>query len=216
VIESAEAIDRFARWINRRKKWRTKAQRRHATDFGNIGFTIVFVLLSIAHCAACKGRSKRQSFLSLQVLFLMCWKEIGVRTRWIYGRYDYSDMLGPELGNAIATSIDENLPRKETAISTHGPHSRLSGVATVSFVTSRNIFVKVLTRPGRRSETRTEKLASVTTITAFWLRRVGARCRPRRYLSAKNSLRLDRTRFLHSDKANRQYCRNGKIVISCH
>jgi hypothetical protein len=105
----------------------------------------VFVLLSILHCAACNGWSKTAIFFVFTSVISYVLEEIGVRTGWIYGRYHYGDMLGPELGNAIATSIDENLPRKETAISTHGPHSRLSGVATVSFTTNRNIFVKVLT-----------------------------------------------------------------------
>lgn len=68
-------------------------------QLGNIGFTLVFVLFSVVHCAVCNGWKKTGIFFVLAALISYCLEEIGVRTGWIYGAYHYSDMLGPKLGH---------------------------------------------------------------------------------------------------------------------
>jgi uncharacterized membrane protein len=66
---------------------------------GNIGFTLVFVLFAIVHCAACGGWKRAGIFFALAASVSYLLEEIGVRTGWIYGAYPYSDMLGPKLGH---------------------------------------------------------------------------------------------------------------------
>lgn len=66
---------------------------------GDIGFTLVFVLFAITHCAACAGWRRTGLFFALAAIISYMLEEIGVRTGWIYGAYHYSGMLGPKLGH---------------------------------------------------------------------------------------------------------------------
>lgn len=66
---------------------------------GNIGFTLVFVLFAITHCAACAGWKRTGMFFALAAVVSYLLEEAGVRTGWIYGRYHYSEMLGAKLGH---------------------------------------------------------------------------------------------------------------------
>lgn len=61
---------------------------------GDIGFTLVFVLFAIVHCAACAGWKKTGLFFALAAVVSYLLEETGVRTGWIYGAYHYSGMLG--------------------------------------------------------------------------------------------------------------------------
>lgn len=66
---------------------------------GNVGFTLVFVVFAITHCAASTGWKRAGSFFALTAAVSYLLEEVGVRTGWIYGPYHYSDMLGPKLGH---------------------------------------------------------------------------------------------------------------------
>jgi uncharacterized membrane protein len=66
---------------------------------GNIGFTVVFVLFSITHCAVCEGIRRTAVFFGLSAVVSWLLEEIGVRSGLIYGPYHYSGMLGPKLGH---------------------------------------------------------------------------------------------------------------------
>ncbi len=66
---------------------------------GNIGFTLVFVLFSALHCAACAGWKKTLLFFALAGIISYAMEETGVRTGLVYGPYHYSGMLGPKLGH---------------------------------------------------------------------------------------------------------------------
>lgn len=67
--------------------------------FGNIGFTLAFVLFAVFHCAASRGWRTTAAFFLLAAVISYLLEEFGVRTGWIYGAYHYSNMLGPKLGN---------------------------------------------------------------------------------------------------------------------
>jgi uncharacterized membrane protein len=69
---------------------------------GNIGFTLVFVLFAIFHCAADAGWKTTGFFFAIAASVSYLMEEIGVRTGWIYGAYHYSGMLGPKLGDVPA------------------------------------------------------------------------------------------------------------------
>jgi uncharacterized membrane protein len=66
---------------------------------GNIGFTLVFVLFSVLHCAACEGWRRTGLFFATAALVSYLLEETGVRTGLIYGPYHYSDLLGFKLGH---------------------------------------------------------------------------------------------------------------------
>jgi uncharacterized membrane protein len=68
-------------------------------SFGNVGFTLVFVLFAVVHCAACAGWKRTGLFFIITALISYLLEEIGVRTGWVYGLYHYSDMLGPKAGH---------------------------------------------------------------------------------------------------------------------
>ena len=68
-------------------------------SLGNIGFTLVFVLFAILHCAVCAGWKQTGLFFALAAFTSYLLEELGVRTGLIYGPYHYSDMLGPKLGH---------------------------------------------------------------------------------------------------------------------
>lgn len=67
--------------------------------FGDIGFTVVFVLFSVLHCARCHGWPRTMLFFVAAAGVSWLLEETGVRTGLIYGPYHYSDLLGPKLGH---------------------------------------------------------------------------------------------------------------------
>lgn len=71
----------------------------HLPSLGNIGFTLMFVLFSILHCAVGNGWKKTATFFLLAAFISYALEEIGVRTGWVYGAYHYSGLLGPKLGH---------------------------------------------------------------------------------------------------------------------
>jgi putative membrane protein len=68
-------------------------------SLGSIGFTLVFVLFAIIHCAAWAGWKRMGVFFVLTAVVCYLLEEVGVRTGLIYGPYHYSEMLGPKLGH---------------------------------------------------------------------------------------------------------------------
>jgi putative membrane protein len=66
---------------------------------GNIGFTLVFVLFAVLHCARCEGWKRTGLFVATAAIVSYVLEETGVRTGLIYGPYHYSDLLGPKLGH---------------------------------------------------------------------------------------------------------------------
>jgi len=71
----------------------------HLPILGDIGFTLVFVLFAITHCAAYEGPRRTAVFFALSAMVCFCMEEIGVRTGLIYGAYHFGDMLGAKLGH---------------------------------------------------------------------------------------------------------------------
>jgi putative membrane protein len=71
----------------------------HLPVLGNIGFTLVFVLFSVLHCARCEGWQRTGLFFATAAIVSYLLEETGVRTGLVYGPYHYSDMLGPKLGH---------------------------------------------------------------------------------------------------------------------
>jgi putative membrane protein len=71
----------------------------HLPDLGNIGFTMVFVLFAILHCAVFEGWRRTGVFFLISAMVSYAMEEIGVRTGAIYGPYHYSEMLGAKLGH---------------------------------------------------------------------------------------------------------------------
>jgi uncharacterized membrane protein len=68
-------------------------------DLGNVGFTLVFVLFAVVHCAAMEGARRTLGFFVISAVVSYLMEEIGVRTSFIFGAYHYSDQLGPKLGH---------------------------------------------------------------------------------------------------------------------
>src|ERR1700684_328841 len=66
---------------------------------GNIGFTLVFVLFAVLHCARCEGWRRTGLFFATAAIISWVLEETGVRTGLIYGPYHYSNLLGPKLGH---------------------------------------------------------------------------------------------------------------------
>ncbi|WP_052310688.1 carotenoid biosynthesis protein [Granulicella mallensis] len=66
---------------------------------GHAGFTMVFVLFSLLHCAVLKGKKTTAYFFAVSAFISFALEEIGVRTGLIYGHYHYSNLLGPKLGS---------------------------------------------------------------------------------------------------------------------
>jgi uncharacterized membrane protein len=66
---------------------------------GNIGFTVVFVLFSVLHCARCEGWRRTGLFFATAAIVSWLLEETGVRTGLVYGPYHYSDLLGFKLGH---------------------------------------------------------------------------------------------------------------------
>jgi uncharacterized membrane protein len=66
---------------------------------GNIGFTVVFVLFALTHCAAIEGWGRTGIFFAVSAVVSYMLEEIGVRTGLVFGAYHYSDLLGAKLGH---------------------------------------------------------------------------------------------------------------------
>jgi uncharacterized membrane protein len=66
---------------------------------GNIGFTLVFVVFSVLHCAVQEGWARTGTFFAISAVVSFLLEETGVRTGLIFGPYHYSDMLGAKLGH---------------------------------------------------------------------------------------------------------------------
>ena len=71
----------------------------HLPKLGHVGFTVVFVLFSLVHCAVLEGQIRTACFFAISAFTSYVMEEIGVRTGFIYGHYHYSNMLGPKLGS---------------------------------------------------------------------------------------------------------------------
>ncbi len=66
---------------------------------GNVGFTLVFVLFALLHCALAEGPRFTAEFFAISAVISYALEEAGVRTGLIFGGYHYSDMLGAKLGH---------------------------------------------------------------------------------------------------------------------
>jgi len=71
----------------------------HLPQLGNIGFTLVFVLFALAHCAALEGWGRTGIFFAVSAVVSYFMEEIGVQTGIVFGRYHYGDLLGAKLGH---------------------------------------------------------------------------------------------------------------------
>ena len=71
----------------------------HLPKIGHVGFTIVFVLFSLVHCAVLEGQKRTAYFFAISAFISYVLEEAGVRTGFIYGHYHYNNMLGPKLGS---------------------------------------------------------------------------------------------------------------------
>src|SRR5580698_7041026 len=69
----------------------------HLPKIGHVGFTIVFVLFSLAHCAVLEGHKRTAYFFTVSAFISYVLEETGVRTGFIYGHYHYNNILGPKL-----------------------------------------------------------------------------------------------------------------------
>ena len=70
----------------------------HLPKLDHGGFTIVFVLFSLVHCAVLEGQKRTTCFFAISAFISYVMEEVGVRTGFIYGHYHYSNMLGPKAG----------------------------------------------------------------------------------------------------------------------
>jgi putative membrane protein len=66
---------------------------------GNIGFVLIFVLFSVAHCWAMEGPRRTVIFFAVSAVVTYAMEETGVRTGLVFGPYHYSDSLGIKLGH---------------------------------------------------------------------------------------------------------------------
>jgi uncharacterized membrane protein len=66
---------------------------------GDVGFTVVFVLFAVVHCAVMEGARRTLGFFATSAVVSYLMEEIGVRTGFIFGAYHYSDQLGPKIGH---------------------------------------------------------------------------------------------------------------------
>jgi len=71
----------------------------HLPDFGNIGFTVVFVLFALLHCAQQEGWKRTGIFFAVSAIVSYAMEDLGVQTGLIFGRYHYGDALGTKLGH---------------------------------------------------------------------------------------------------------------------
>lgn len=68
-------------------------------DMGNVGFTAIFVLFALLHCAATEGWARTGIFFAVSAVVSYSLEEIGVRSGLVFGKYHYSDLLGAKLGH---------------------------------------------------------------------------------------------------------------------
>lgn len=68
-------------------------------ELGDIGFTLVFVLFALLHCAAAEGGRFTAEFFAISAVVSYGMEEAGVRSGWLFGPYHYSDTLGAKLGD---------------------------------------------------------------------------------------------------------------------
>jgi putative membrane protein len=66
---------------------------------GDTGFVPVFTAFSLLHASWILGGRRALLFFGLTVVISYIVEEVGVRTGLIFGRYHYSDQLGPKLGH---------------------------------------------------------------------------------------------------------------------
>jgi uncharacterized membrane protein len=71
-------------------------------NLGNIGFTLVFVVFAVLHCAAAEGGRFTAEFFTISAVVSYCMEEAGVRTGLLFGPYHYGDTLGAKLGDVPA------------------------------------------------------------------------------------------------------------------
>jgi uncharacterized membrane protein len=71
----------------------------HLPELGDAGFTSVFVLFSILHCAALEGWRRMALFFAVSAIVSYSLEEVGVRTGLVFGHYHYGDLLGYKLGH---------------------------------------------------------------------------------------------------------------------
>lgn len=81
----------LARWTDAWFGWRLPS-------LGNIALTLVFTGFSISHANAVLGKRRTAIFFIVSALVSWTLEELGVLTGWVYGKYHYSDLLGPKLG----------------------------------------------------------------------------------------------------------------------
>ena len=68
-------------------------------ELGDVGFTAIFVLFALAHCAALEGWRRAGIFFAVSAVVSYCMEDIGVRTGVIFGSYHYGESLGWKLGH---------------------------------------------------------------------------------------------------------------------
>jgi putative membrane protein len=68
-------------------------------DLGNIGFTLVFVLFALLHCATQEGWKRTGIFFAVSAVVSYVMEDLGVQTGLVFGKYHYSDLLGTKLGH---------------------------------------------------------------------------------------------------------------------
>jgi putative membrane protein len=71
----------------------------HLPGLGNIGFTLVFMLFALLHCAALEGWRRTGVFFLVSAAVSFAMEETGVRTGLVFGPYHYGDLLGAKLGH---------------------------------------------------------------------------------------------------------------------
>jgi putative membrane protein len=68
-------------------------------SLGNVGFTLVFVVFAVAHCAVQHGWRRTGVFFAASAIVSYLMEEVGVRSGLVFGAYHYGDLLGPKLGH---------------------------------------------------------------------------------------------------------------------
>lgn len=68
-------------------------------SLGNVGFTLVFVVFALTHCAVQQGWRRTGVFFAVSAIVSYLMEEIGVRSGLVFGPYHYGDLLGPKLGH---------------------------------------------------------------------------------------------------------------------
>ena len=84
-------IELLMRWINAWLGW-------HLPSIGDIGSTLLFAGFSIAHSSVALGKRRTAVFFAISAVVSWAFEEVGVLTGLVYGKYRYSALLGPKLG----------------------------------------------------------------------------------------------------------------------